>query len=483
MKMRKMRFAAGVSALAVLIGTGAMAQQAPGHFLNDFPAKIAGHLSGLEVYHHPETDFLWVKLPDGNVVGGYVFDAGGKDIGAAITGSEAVTAQETIASAIAENPLPSEIATNSGFVPLATGLVAAAPTADAASQFTIPAEAAQGVVDQKFIDEMLAHANQAMANASDQQKAAWMAELIGHIDQAETPTHLQLSLIEWAERVQGKEILDAASRQKMQDVIAQELQNIGDAGAPAMSIPPITIAPTGTPSGLGDIPKSHLDIPTSGFEPVSTQPSPAFMPVTPIIPEVTTTVLPAAAPAKNDAALTSSDIIAEPQQVSVAGSISETQAFFDAMQTEAAWLELGDANAPIVYMYADPLCPYCARAFSNLEADINGGQLRLRVILAPLVNSKSGDTIAGILSQANPSRALFDHEIELARYGASSLKPVDFGSLDPQLSERIKFNYDLAGQYKIPGVPFFAWQTNAGVKMLSGVPEAGHFKATAIQMK
>lgn len=479
--MRKFKLAAGVSALAMMIGGSALAQGAPAHFLDEFPAKLSGHLSGLPIHSHPETDFLWVKLPDGNVVGGFIFDSAGNDIGAGITGGDPISAIETLNELLPDGA--SAAASQSGFVPVSNQASAApvsaglppAPASTAPSAgFRPSVSATDPTKNAQFIEDMMAYANAALSNATDEQKAAWMADLIGIIDSAKTPTHLQLSVVEWAERVQGHPILDDAARAQMGALIAHEQQAMAPGAAPsAVPVTPISPISEINPDLLkGDA----LSAPVSGL----------------VVPEITTSPLPTEAqtapapapePAKAQPAAQPASVTAAPTAAlaGAADPTSETDAFFKAIQTDTAWLEIGNAAAPLVYMYADPLCPYCARAFANMENDVNNGELRLRVILAPLVNSKSGDTIAGILNSPNPSRALWDHEMEFARYGGSSLKTVDFSTLDDEMSSKIRKNYELAGQYNIPGVPFFAWETENGPKLLSGVPVPGHFKSSAIK--
>jgi protein-disulfide isomerase len=78
--------------------------------------------------------------------------------------------------------------------------------------------------------------------------------------------------------------------------------------------------------------------------------------------------------------------------------------FNELMDTQVAWFKVGVENTPVVYMVADPQCPFCHRAWAALRNKINNGELTVRVILiAGLPDSQ--DKAVSILSRANPGQA------------------------------------------------------------------------------
>lgn len=78
--------------------------------------------------------------------------------------------------------------------------------------------------------------------------------------------------------------------------------------------------------------------------------------------------------------------------------------FNDLIETQVAWFKVGAEGTPVVYMVADPQCPFCHRAWSVLRNKINNGQLTVRVILIAGLQG-SQDKSVSILSRANPGHA------------------------------------------------------------------------------
>lgn len=146
----------------------------------------------------------------------------------------------------------------------------------------------------------------------------------------------------------------------------------------------------------------------------------------------------------------------------------------DARQN-SLWFSLGANDAPTVYAFIDPTCPYCARAISVLSERIGDGELQLRIILAPVVSERAPGVIAGIFNADNPPLAFFDHEIDKDNFGRSDLKTGVFEELPQPLQAGVRRNYEMIANYGIPGVPFFVYETEDGAEAFSGVPEGISF--------
>lgn len=154
---------------------------------------------------------------------------------------------------------------------------------------------------------------------------------------------------------------------------------------------------------------------------------------------------------------------------------SDGQFLFDKMSQEGLWMAVGDAAAPVVYAFIDPMCPYCARTMVNLAPEIERGELQLRVLFAPVISKSSPGKIAAIMMSEDPANAFLSHELQYAERGASDLVSQDFNELAPELYAGIRKNYDMIFDLEIPGVPFFGYRTAEGIKFLSGVPQPGAF--------
>lgn len=151
------------------------------------------------------------------------------------------------------------------------------------------------------------------------------------------------------------------------------------------------------------------------------------------------------------------------------------QRLFDTISNDGAWFSIGADNAPVVYMIADPACPYCARAIQTLQSQVSEGNMQIRILLAPFVSQRSAGMIAGILLSDNPASAYWDHSLAYAARGASSLQMREFSELPDTHSARIRDNYEIVVDNEIPGVPFFAWMTQSGPEFVSGVAQPSRF--------
>lgn len=71
------------------------------------------------------------------------------------------------------------------------------------------------------------------------------------------------------------------------------------------------------------------------------------------------------------------------------------------------WLEFGVASAPLIYIFMDPNCDYCARYWASLQPLLEQGKVRVRIIVVGILHK--GDTLsAEILGSDNPNQAWRD---------------------------------------------------------------------------
>lgn len=166
-----------------------------------------------------------------------------------------------------------------------------------------------------------------------------------------------------------------------------------------------------------------------------------------------------------------SAVSAEDREVVVASSEDR---FLDDLASRTFWFSIGSVGAPTVYAVIDPTCPYCARAMNNMKADVESGNIELRIILAPLISERAPDVIAGILTQEDPVTAFWEHELDFAA-GGRGVDPVSFANLPEDYQGAIRTNYEMAVESDLPGVPYFIYENQSGEQRFSGVPQAGQF--------
>lgn len=160
-------------------------------------------------------------------------------------------------------------------------------------------------------------------------------------------------------------------------------------------------------------------------------------------------------------------------------SVLSAEELLEQARTNSFWFEVGAYDAPTVYAFIDPDCPFCARAMLNLQEEVEGGKLKLRVMLTPFLHDASIGLAGAILTTTDPenpaSVAFWKHELERA-YGVSSLEPLaDLSKIPGELVDGMQANIDLMKAAGIAGVPYFVYATEGGVKTHFGVAQAGQF--------
>ena len=433
-------------------------------FIDTFPVVPAGIVAGHEAYRIPGDDILWIRLADGSMVAGWVYGSDGSDLSATVTGTDPMDAWETVGisrpSGQATEPLPASTIVEPVTAPV-TAPEPELPDGVAPEDAAVISSSQEAA---NLVNEALGLASSTLATIPEDRKQALLLELIEVMDAATSQADFRLKVVEWNEKVQGKSLISDADRKLLQD-----------AAKNAVSVQEGSLA---------------LPAPAS---PTAVAASPAPEPGAPSLPrEAVTPPLELRAPATDTLDMTSPlpgepDLWVEPEApalgtsaITTGAGLTDADIFMDEILTRTSWIEIGKPSAPAVYMFADPLCPYCAKAFANLKTDVEAGDLRLRVILAPLISQNTPKTIAAILMAQNPAQALWEHEQSYALYGSSDLPPADPQDLTPEQRAAIQGNYDLLAERKIPGVPFFAWDGASGPAFLSGVPQTGHFARTGI---
>ena len=103
------------------------------------------------------------------------------------------------------------------------------------------------------------------------------------------------------------------------------------------------------------------------------------------------------------------------------------------------WIAEGSDKAPrIVYVFADPYCPYCTEFWEQAKPWIASGKVQLRVLLVGMLRPDSGQKAAAILMSKDPAKALADYENSK---GKLALQKPD--SITPEVGEALKDNLTL----------------------------------------
>lgn len=75
------------------------------------------------------------------------------------------------------------------------------------------------------------------------------------------------------------------------------------------------------------------------------------------------------------------------------------------------WIGAGSKDAPrIVYVFADPYCPYCTAFWERAQPWLASGKVQLRVLLVGMLRPDSARKAAAILMAKDPGSTLADYE-------------------------------------------------------------------------
>ncbi len=80
------------------------------------------------------------------------------------------------------------------------------------------------------------------------------------------------------------------------------------------------------------------------------------------------------------------------------------QALWKKMET-ASWLQEGKKEAPVIlYVFADPFCPYCLKFWQQARPWVESGKVQIRTLLVGVIKPESPATAAAILATADPAK-------------------------------------------------------------------------------
>ncbi|EPK7282484.1 thiol:disulfide interchange protein DsbG [Citrobacter farmeri] len=78
---------------------------------------------------------------------------------------------------------------------------------------------------------------------------------------------------------------------------------------------------------------------------------------------------------------------------------------------KANWLLDGKKDAPVViYVFADPFCPYCKQFWQQARPWVESGKVQLRTLLVGVIKPESPATAAAILASNDPAKTWHDYE-------------------------------------------------------------------------
>lgn len=133
------------------------------------------------------------------------------------------------------------------------------------------------------------------------------------------------------------------------------------------------------------------------------------------------------------------------------------------------WIAAGDAKASrIVYVFADPYCPYCTQFWEQAQPWLKSGKVQLRVLLVGMLRPDSGQKAAAILMSKDPAKTLADYENSKGKLALQ--KPE---RIDPVIGEALKDNLTLMDDLGGNATPSIYYLNAEGrLQQHQGMPDA-----------
>lgn len=170
-----------------------------------------------------------------------------------------------------------------------------------------------------------------------------------------------------------------------------------------------------------------------------------------------------AAPQAGEPALATAPITATEQPSANVQAGIDT--IYEQAGNERIWFSAGTPNggAPIVYMLADPECPHCQWTIDQMHTEITSGEIDLRIIFAPITGVAGFNTSLSILHSLNIPETFMAHMTSKTR-GTTAATHMEPDQADKAVVQGIVDNINWMRANKMPGVPFFLYQTDEGAK-------------------
>lgn len=154
----------------------------------------------------------------------------------------------------------------------------------------------------------------------------------------------------------------------------------------------------------------------------------------------------------------------DPQALMKSVTKSKSEQLYEAVSL-ANTVQIGSAEAPVIYTFIDPECPHCHDLINEIRKSgyLEQGLVQLKLIPVGVLSEKSLTEAAYLLASPTPQKDLFDH---LDGKGNALL-------VDPNANTQgVQRNMKLMQDWKLDVTPFSVYKDKLGkIKILQGRPK------------
>lgn len=145
---------------------------------------------------------------------------------------------------------------------------------------------------------------------------------------------------------------------------------------------------------------------------------------------------------------------------------------------KANWLLDGKKDAPVVlYVFADPFCPYCKQFWQQARPWVASGKVQLRTLLVGVIKPESPATAAAILASNDPAKTWHDYE---ASGGKMALTVPN--TISPDHMKTLNMNQKIMDDLGANVTPAIYYMSKENVlQQVVGLPEKAQLDAMMAQ--
>lgn len=140
---------------------------------------------------------------------------------------------------------------------------------------------------------------------------------------------------------------------------------------------------------------------------------------------------------------------------------------------KADWIVDGKKDAPrVVYVFADPFCPYCHQFWQQSRPWVDAGKVQLRTLLVGVIKPESPATAAAIMTSADPAKTWHDFERSAGKMTLNvPVKPADNATRSLNMHQRLM---DSLGASATPAIYYM--NKNNVLQQVVGLPDEQKLK-------
>ncbi|MDX6018728.1 thiol:disulfide interchange protein DsbG [Scandinavium sp. V105_16] len=141
---------------------------------------------------------------------------------------------------------------------------------------------------------------------------------------------------------------------------------------------------------------------------------------------------------------------------------------------KAHWILDGKKSAPrVIYVFADPFCPYCKQFWQQARPWVESGKVQLRTLMVGVIRPESPATAAAILASKDPAKTWHNYE----QSGGKLTLNVP-ASVPPAQMEILNTNQKLMDSLGANATPaIYYLNADNELQQVVGLPDADNFKA------